>query len=66
MINNINCFLGLHEHIALIDDNRHTVHYCQKCKSYKVVYKLYNIKNKFKYEELPQSIISKMKHKSQA
>lgn len=63
--NSISCFLGLHEYYTLIDNDKYIVKQCKICKNYIVEYKMYNVKSKFKKEELPENIINKIKYKSQ-
>lgn len=65
MISSLNCLFGLHEYTTLVEDNKYVVKHCKVCKNYNVKYKQHDIKNNFKYEELPENIINKIKYKSQ-
>ena len=67
MKDSIGCrFFGLHEYENMFENKKYIVKQCKICKNYIVTYKHYNIKNKFKQDELPTNIISKIKYKCQA
>lgn len=67
MKDSINCrWFSNHEYIILLENKKYIVKQCKICKNYIVIYKSYNIKNKFKYDELPNIFINKIKYQCQA
>lgn len=61
----INCLIGTHKYITLIDDKKYIVKQCKMCKNYSITYKQHNIVSKFEYDELPHHIHGKIRYKSQ-
>ena len=67
MKDNIGCRLfKMHDYKNILENKKYIVKQCKICKNYIVTYKEYNIKSKFRHNELPINIISKIKYKCQA
>lgn len=67
MKNNIGCWLfKMHNYKNILENKKYVVKQCEICKNYIVTYKEYNIKSRFRHDELPINITSKINCKCQA
>lgn len=53
-------WLKIHSFDNIVETGKYIIDKCNYCDIYKVTYKIYNIKCKFKYNELPSNILSQI------
>ena len=47
----------IHKYNKIYEDKKYYIEQCNICGAYKVLFKIYNIKSKFKSDELPVNLL---------